>query len=114
MTPRLTTALALLLAVGAAPVLAQNAAGGVGQLSVEQQTDVRAIIAELQAEPFVETDPDVSVGATAPDGAVLQPLPSGVAEIAPDYAGHLFFVLADGRIAIVEPDALQIVLIISA
>ncbi len=120
---RLSTALALILAMGAAPAMAQDTAvsgsvttetGTATDLSVEQQTELRTIITEAGVEPVAETDFDVSVGAVVPDGIVLKPLPAGIAGIAPAYDGYLFFLLADGRIAVVHPDTLEIVLVITA
>lgn len=43
----------------------------------------------------------------------LRPLPTRIVKIVPRYEGYLFFVLADGRIVIVEPSSLEIVVILA-
>jgi hypothetical protein len=45
--------------------------------------------------------------------AKLQPLPRRIVQIVPAYEGYLYFVLADGRIVIVDPSSLQVVVIIA-
>jgi hypothetical protein len=43
----------------------------------------------------------------------LQRLPPRIIKLVPRYEGYRYFVLADGRIVIVDPDALEIVVIIA-
>jgi hypothetical protein len=54
----------------------------------------------------------VDVGVVVPQTIRLEPLPPTIIKIVPEYSRFLFFVLADGRIVIVEPHTLKIVLII--
>ncbi len=43
----------------------------------------------------------------------LRPLPPRIVKIVPRYEGYLFFVLADGRIVIVGPSTLKVVVILA-
>ena len=52
------------------------------------------------------------IGVAVPSTVVLHPLPPRVIEIVPDYRGYEYFVLADGRIIIVEPGTLKIVYVL--
>jgi len=83
------------------------------ELSAEQQTEFRSVITEVDVEPVAEVDFDISVGTVVPDTITLTPVPARIVEIVPEYEGYLFFLLPDGRIVIVEPSSLEIVLIIS-
>ncbi|MBY5361219.1 DUF1236 domain-containing protein [Rhizobium leguminosarum] len=54
---------------------------------------------------------------TSTDGSSkirLEPLPPRIVEIVPQYKAYRFFLLADGRIVIVDPSAFTIVYIIAA
>ncbi|HEU4987873.1 MAG TPA: DUF1236 domain-containing protein [Rhizobiaceae bacterium] len=82
-------------------------------ISTEQQTEIRTVFTETEVEP-ADVDIEVSVGTEIPDTVVLHPLPPRVIEIVPQYEGYQYFVLADGRIIIVEPDTMEIVYIITA
>jgi hypothetical protein len=44
----------------------------------------------------------------------LEVLPPRIVKIVPEYKGYRFFVLADGRIIIVDPDTLAIVYVLMA
>jgi hypothetical protein len=80
-------------------------------LSTEQQTELRGVLSE-GASP-VDATFDVTIGATAPDTVEIRPLPPRFVEVVPQYEGYRYFVLADGRIVIVEPDTTEIVYIMS-
>jgi hypothetical protein len=83
-------------------------------LSVEQETQLRALVA--QTAP-VEVDFDVTVGAVVPADVTLTPIPEEALAIAPEYAEyaeHSYFVTADGSIAIVDPTSLEIVYVVDA
>lgn len=82
-------------------------------ISGEQRTEIREVVVESDVEPL-DVDFDVSVGVAVPDTVVLHPLPPRIVEIVPDYESYQYFVLADGRIIIVEPDTLEVVYIITA
>ncbi|MBP2233879.1 hypothetical protein J2Z31_000369 [Sinorhizobium kostiense] len=82
-------------------------------VTVEQKTEITQVIREEKVEP-IDVDFDVSVGVAIPETVKvkLRPLPERIVRIVPAYEGFLFFVLADGRIIIVHPSTLEIVLII--
>jgi len=83
-------------------------------ITVEQKTEITQIIKEEKVEP-ITVDVDVSVGVVVPQTVKvkLKPLPPRIVKIVPAYADYLFFVLADGRIVIVEPSTLTIVVILA-
>ncbi|AIC28535.1 hypothetical protein IE4771_CH03455 [Rhizobium etli bv. mimosae str. IE4771] len=83
-------------------------------ISVEQQTEIRTVVKEVNVAPVKEVDFTVSVGTTIPKKVRLERLPPRIVKIVPQYEGYQFFILADGRIVIVDPDALTIVYIIEA
>jgi hypothetical protein len=83
------------------------------EISTEQQTEIRTVVTEVNASP-VEIDFDLDIGVAVPSTVTLQPLPARVIELVPAYEGYLFFVLADGRIVIVQPESLEVVYILAA
>ncbi|MBB2673445.1 UNVERIFIED_ORG: hypothetical protein GGE44_003010 [Rhizobium esperanzae] len=83
-------------------------------ISVEQQTEIRTVVKEVNVAPVKDVDFTVSVGTTIPKKVRLERLPPRIVKIVPQYEGYQFFILADGRIVIVDPDALTIVYIIEA
>ncbi|WEX87150.1 DUF1236 domain-containing protein [Sinorhizobium garamanticum] len=86
--------------------------GGDVNVTVEQKTEITQIIKEENVEP-VDVDINVTVGAAVPETVELRPLPPRIVKIVPQYEGYRFFVLADGRIVIVEPSSLKIVVILA-
>ena len=84
------------------------------QVSVEQQTQIREAVKEVHVAPVRETDFTVSVGTRIPRKIELEPLPPRIVKIVPQYRSYRFFVLADGRIVIVDPSTFEIVYIIDA
>jgi Protein of unknown function (DUF1236) len=72
-------------------------------VTTEQQTEIKQVITETKAEPVRDVDIEINVGATVPETIELQLVPIRIVEIVPRYEGYLYFVLADGRIFIVEP-----------
>lgn len=78
----------------------------------EQQTEIKQVITETKIEPVPSVDFSVEVGTAVPQTITLHPLPPRIIELVPDYEGYVYFVLADGRIIIVDPDTDEIVLII--
>lgn len=80
-------------------------------LTSEQGAQIREIIAATSV-PRVAVDFDVAVGATIPSSVTLSPLPVEVISLVPGLAGYLFFVVDDGRIVLVSPNTLRIVLVI--
>jgi len=83
-------------------------------VTVEQQTEIRQVVKEVHVQPVKEADFTVSVGTRIPKKVRLERLPPRIVKIVPAYEGYRFFLLADGRIVIVDPDALTIVYIVSA
>lgn len=82
-------------------------------ITAEQETELRGVWAEVDSDPLA-VDFDVTVGAVVPATVTLQPLPPRVVEIVPAYETYRYFVLEDGRIAIVEPSTLEIVYLVRA
>lgn len=82
-------------------------------ISNEQKVEIRSVIQEIDVEP-ISVDFDVSVGVAVPRSIELRPLPPRIVEIVPAYDGFEYFLLADGRIIIVEPATLEVVYIIVA
>ncbi|WP_162707345.1 DUF1236 domain-containing protein [Phyllobacterium sophorae] len=78
----------------------------------KQKTEIRQVIIETKAEPVREINFEVKVGMTVPNTVKRLPLPPGIVKIVPRYADYEYFVPADGRIVIVDPNSLEIVLVI--
>lgn len=83
-------------------------------ISVEQQMEIRQVVKEVHVEPVREVNFTVSVGTAIPKKISLDPLPPRIVKIVPQYETYRFFILADGRIVIVDPAAYTIVYIIKA
>ncbi|MBZ7927664.1 DUF1236 domain-containing protein (plasmid) [Ensifer adhaerens] len=83
-------------------------------VTVKQKTEITQVIREEKVRP-IDVDFDVAVGVVVPQATKvkLRPLPTRIVKVVPRYEGYLFFVLADGRIAIVDPSSLEIVLILA-
>ncbi|MBP2561977.1 hypothetical protein J2T08_001959 [Neorhizobium galegae] len=88
-----------------------NEVTGSINISAEQRTEVRKILVQNKVEP-VNVDVEVNVGVAIPTTVELHPLPPRIVEIVPAYRGYEYFVLADGRIIIVEPSSHKIVYIL--
>ncbi|QLL63755.1 DUF1236 domain-containing protein [Sinorhizobium mexicanum] len=86
--------------------------GGDVNVTVEQKTEITQIVKEEKVEP-VDVDFNVTVGAAVPETVELRPLPQRIVRIVPRYKGYRFFVLADGRIVIVEPSSLKVVVVLA-
>ncbi|MBB3590765.1 hypothetical protein FHX08_001109 [Rhizobium sp. BK529] len=83
-------------------------------ITTEQQTEIRQSLKDVHVAPVKETDFDIAVGTAVPKKVHLATLPARIVKIVPEYKGYRYFVLADGRIVIVDPSSLQIVYIIAA
>jgi hypothetical protein len=81
-------------------------------VTVEQKTEIKQVITEADVEPVPSVDFEVNVGTAVPQTVTLHPLPPRIVELVPAYRGYVYFLLADGRIIIVDPDSHEIVLII--
>jgi hypothetical protein len=82
-------------------------------ISTEQKTEIKTIIEETRVEP-ARVDIDINVGVAVPTTVEFYPLPPRIVEIVPQYRGYEYFILADGRIIIVEPASHEVVYIIVA
>jgi len=77
----------------------------------EQRTEIRNVIVRDRVRP-ADINVNVDVGVAIPRTVVLHPLPPRIVEILPAYRGYEYFVLADGRIIIVDPRTHEIVYIL--
>jgi hypothetical protein len=92
----------------------QGKTASITNVTVEQKTQVTQIIHETRVEPVKSVDFDISVGIEVPRHKVrLHRLPARIVKIVPAYEAYEYFVLADGRIVIVDPDTYTIVLILT-
>jgi hypothetical protein len=82
-------------------------------LTLPEAIEFERRVVESGATPAeVDSSADISVGASVPDTITLTPLPVSIIELYPQFEGFLFFILPDGRIVIVDPDTLRIVMIL--
>jgi hypothetical protein len=79
----------------------------------EQRTELRRAFRENRTEASPNINFSVDVGARVPREVRLHRLPPRIVEIVPDYSGFEYFVLPDDRIAIVDPETLEVVAVIS-
>jgi hypothetical protein len=92
----------------------QNKTASINNVTVEQKTQVTQIIHETHVEPVRDVQFDISVGIEVPRHKIhLHRLPARIVKIVPAYESYEYFVLADGRIVIVDPDTYKIVLILT-
>ncbi|MDX8528986.1 DUF1236 domain-containing protein [Mesorhizobium sp. MSK_1335] len=92
----------------------QGKTASINNVTVEQKTQITSVIKESNVEPVSNIDFDISVGVEIPRQKVkLHRLPSRIVKIVPAYEGYEYFVLADGRIVIVDPNTYKIVLVLS-
>ncbi|MGX5843583.1 DUF1236 domain-containing protein [Mesorhizobium sp. ArgA1] len=92
----------------------QDKTASITNVTVEQRTQVTQIIHETKVEPVRDVSFDISVGIEVPRHKVrLHRLPARIVKIVPAYETYEYFVLADGRIVIVDPDTYKIVLILT-
>ena len=60
-----------------------------------------------------DIDINVSIGVAVPGTVVLYPVPIDIVEIVPAFRHYKYFVLADGRIIIVDPTTLVVVYVVA-
>ena len=79
----------------------------------EQQTRIRDLVKAEKAEP-APADADARIGVVIPadSGITLRPLPAQAVKIMPAYANHQYFVMADGRIVILDPRSREVVYVL--
>ncbi|MBZ9799004.1 DUF1236 domain-containing protein [Mesorhizobium sp. ES1-4] len=92
----------------------KTSTASINNVTVEQKTKITQVIRETKVEPVANVDFDVSVGIEVPRHKIrLHRLPARIVKIVPAYEAYDYFVLADGRIVIVDPDTYKIVLILT-
>ncbi|MDX8433617.1 DUF1236 domain-containing protein [Mesorhizobium abyssinicae] len=92
----------------------QGSTASITNVTVEQKTEITNVIRETKITPVDRVDFDISVGIEVPRHKVrLHRLPPRIVKIVPAYETYEYFVLADGRIVIVDPDTLKIVIILT-
>lgn len=89
-----------------------NEVTGSINISTEQRTQVREIFVQNKVAP-AKIDVNINVGVAVPRTVELHPLPPRIIEIVPAYRGYEYFVLADGRIIIVQPSTHEVVYILA-
>jgi hypothetical protein len=73
---------------------------------------VKQVFTTTKVEP-ADVDIDIAVGVAVPKTVTLHRLPPRVVELVPQYKDYQYFVLADGRIIIVEPSTMEVVYILT-
>jgi len=92
----------------------QGKTASINNVTVEQKTQFTQIIHETHVQPVRDVTFDISVGIEVPRHKIrLHRLPARIVKIVPAYETYEYFVLADGRIVIVDPDTYKIVLILT-
>jgi len=92
----------------------QGSTASINNVTVEQKTEITQVIKETKVEPVANVDFDISVGIEVPRKKVrLHRLPARIVKIVPAYESYEYFVLADGRIVIVDPNTYKIVLVLT-
>ncbi|MBW6425903.1 DUF1236 domain-containing protein [Rhizobium sp. XQZ8] len=89
-----------------------NEVTGSINISTEQRTQVREVFVRNKVAP-AKINVEVNVGIAVPRTVELHPLPPRIIEIVPAYRGYEYFVLADGRIIIVQPATHEVVYILA-
>lgn len=83
-----------------------------GHVSEKQHAELREVFRKAHVEPAPNINFSVNVGGQVPKEVRLHRLPPRIVEIVPEYEGYEYFVLADGRIVIVDASTLEIVTIL--
>jgi hypothetical protein len=101
-------------AQGKASTQDTTSTGSINNVTVEQKTQITQVIKETKVQPVANVDFDINVGVEVPRHKIkLHRLPARIVKIVPAYENYEYFVLADGRIVIVDPGTLKIVLILT-
>ncbi|KRB32630.1 MULTISPECIES: DUF1236 domain-containing protein [Mesorhizobium] len=101
-------------AQGKASAQDKTSTASINNVTVEQKTQITQVFRETKVEPVASVNFDVSVGIEVPRHKIrLHRLPARIVKIVPAYEAYEYFVLADGRIVIVDPDTYKIVLILT-
>jgi len=91
----------------------QKNGGANVNVTAEQKTEIRQVIKTESVQPVEHVTFDVDVGTSIPHSVHLHRLPPRIVEIVPAYEDYEYFVLADGRIVIVDPNSYEIVYILA-
>jgi hypothetical protein len=92
----------------------RTSTASINNVTVEQKTEITRVIKETKVQPVSTVDFDISVGIEVPRQKVrLHRLPARIVKIVPAYESYEYFVLADGRIVVVDPNTYKIVLILT-
>lgn len=83
-----------------------------GHVTDEQRGELRRALREEHVAPAPNINFSVGVGARIPREVHLYRLPPRIVEIVPGYEGYEYFMLAGDRIVIVDPETLEIVMVI--
>lgn len=82
-------------------------------VTTEQKAEIKQVITETKVEPVHDIDVNISVGVAVPRTIEVHSLPPRIVELVPAYRDYVYFILADGRIVILEPDTYEIVVILA-
>ena len=92
----------------------QGAAGrGGGSITTEQRTRITTTIRQSNVRPVTNLNVNIRVGAAIPRTVTLNPLPSAVIEVYPDWRGYRF-ILVGNDILVIDPDTYEIVAVLDA
>jgi hypothetical protein len=91
----------------------QKSGGVEVNISGQQRTEIKQVIKTENVQPVEHVTFDVDVGTSIPHSVHLYRLPPRIVRLVPAYDGYEYFVLADGRIVIVDPDSYDIVYILA-
>jgi Protein of unknown function (DUF1236) len=88
-------------------------AGAVANISPQQQTQIRDIVAREGSGPRVDhVDFDLAVGTVVPRSVRFVALPSAILTIEPAWRGYDYFMVATRQLVIIDPRSLEIVAVI--
>jgi hypothetical protein len=87
------------------------AAAATSHLNKEQEAKINSAIAATKVEPVAKVNFSLSIGTSVPGHVHLQPLPTTIVSIVPQYRGYEYFLVRE-EIIIVEPRTKKIVKII--
>lgn len=92
----------------------QGAAGrSGGSITTEQRTRITTTIRQGNVRPVTNLNVNIRVGSAIPRTVTLNPLPSSVIEIYPDWRGYRFILVGDD-ILVIDPDTYEIVAVLDA
>jgi hypothetical protein len=86
--------------------------GSVASVTTDQKTRIGSVFTRHHVEPARNLNVVVNVGVRLPRSAHFYPVPEDVIAIVPEYRDYEYIMLDDNRIAIIDPDTLEVVDII--